>query len=309
MSDKHIEKTFPYLVLLSTLFHVAVFSVFSLIPPEPRRIPEETTMVELNNLPDPPTAKPESEPKPKPEPKLKSEAKPRQQPVPLPRPLATPKPTPVQVAKVPLSLPPKGARVTPSKSVPDQVAKTEPNPQTSRSPVKIDSAFHAAESGGKEAVRSEGLFKPHQGTRDGLAKLFPSARNMGKMEESFREKYQDAEHGDTRLMDTNDPVIGVFTHRYYVATLQQLRAIDQYTHKGLGRTILNVTFKRDGTISNIKILYSSGNKALDELAIKASRTASYVGPLPKGWNYEEYNIVLPFVIEEGRASTGWEMTE
>jgi len=164
------------------------------------------------------------------------------------------------------------------------------------------------ETGGKAPVtRGEGIFKPKTGEALDRSRLFPSAGKMAHIEESFRKKYLEAEQGDTRLMDTSDPDIGSFTHRYVIALRDRLNSIDRYERKGLGITVLNITIKRDGTIESTRILYSSGNVKLDELAMKASRTASYVGPLPSRWKHDELNLICSFVVQEGGlVSSQWE---
>ncbi len=316
MSDKHIEKSFLYLVLISVLLHVAVFGVFSLIPPDPQRLPKDTTEVELKDLPEPPPVVPKPKPKPKPKPEPKTAPKP----MPIP---------PLRTALVPLLrepiLPPlksvptakkeaapkaesKIDRIVQSKAAPNLPGKTEP-PQEARSLGKTDSLFHTPETGGTEASRGEGIPKIQRGTKSDLAKLFPSGRSMAKMEENFRKKYQDVEQGDTRLMDTDDPDIGSFSRRFVHSLEERLNAIDPFTRKGRGETVLNITFKRDGTIENIKILYSSGNKSLEDLAIQASRSTSFIGPLPRRWTHDVLNLVCSFTIDHDGIGARWGVVE
>jgi protein TonB len=257
----------------------------------------------LKDLPEPePPVKPKPKPEPKPQPK--PQAKPV--PVPLPRPIPVPLTRPIQVPVYRAEH--KAEQSVPSRGVPNLPDKTEPNQQdsTAKSLGKPDSVLRTPEKGGKEALRGEGLLKPKRGTRDDLAKLFPSARNMAKMEEGFRDKYLNAEQGDTRLMDTDDPLIGSFARRFGIVLKERLNSLDRLDRKGIGMTVLNLRFKRDGTIDDIKVLYSSGNKSLDDLAVRASRSAGYVGPLPRKWQFEVYNMICAFIVEQGLVATRWE---
>ena len=305
MSDKYIEKTFLYLVLLSILLHVVVFGVVSLLPPEPQLVSKEPTMVELQDLPEPPPAKPKPEPEPEPQPGQKQPNRQKKAP-PLKRRLLPPEQSLTANKEAAPEANSKIERIVQGKNAPNLPGKPLPNQQAARSLGKSDSEFRTQDKEGREAARGEGFFRPQQGIRNDLAKLFPSTRNMERREEDLRKKYLDAERGDTRLMDTDDPDIGVFAHRYKVALTERLNAIDPMIRKGLGRTVLKVTIKRDGTVADIKILYSTGNEALDDLAIKASSTASYVGPLPKKWAHDELNMICAFTVEEGIVATKWE---
>jgi protein TonB len=284
MSDKNVEKSFLYLVTLSVLLHLTIFWLVTLIPPEKVKSEPEPTMVDLTELPEPP-AKP-------------------------PRPSARLAERPQRSASASAPKAPRTER--PQEPAPAnqlRPSRAEARPANPSTPNRMEQPGGAPlESGGKVPVtRGEGIFKPKSGEALDRSRLFPSAGKMAHLEESFRKKYLEEEQGDTRLMDTDDPDIGSFTRRYVIAVKDQLNAIDRYERKGLGMTVLNITIKRDGTIDGIRILYSSGNKQLDELATKASRTASYVGPLPKRWDHNVLNLICSFIVQEGGlVSTRWE---
>lgn len=315
MSDRHIEKSFLYLLALSLLLHLGIYQIVALLPPEQPGWEQKATMVDLTDLPKPPppiAAKPLPKPKPLPEPKP-----------PEPKPMAKPqllKPVPIPpVARIPLLPPekavPKGAHEAAPKGDRDrdQIVRSAPNlpgkgdkaEEAARSPGDSASPLRIPEKGGKDAARGEGVFRPQQGDRGELAKLFPSARSLEQIEEGYRKKYLDAERGDTRLMDTKDPVIGVFSRRYVQALSERLNSLERHDRKGVGTTILRITVDREGSVIDIRLLYSSGNLALDELAIKASRTVGYVGPLPKKWPHEVYNMIASFIVLDNGISARW----
>lgn len=300
MSERYIEKSFLYLVLVSVLLHLAVYGLVSLIPPEPKP-PEEATMVDLKGLPDLPAPAPGPKPGPP-----RSAAKAHREPVHQERPRqVAPEP---RLAQIPQQAPPRTAaeKVVPRSSVanppkaqPDGLAHPLARPET---------PAPGRESASRAPTRGEGLFRPQRGRSEELARLFPSARGIERIEDNFRKKYEDAEQGDTRLMDTDDPSIGTFTRRFALALRDRLNAIDRYEKKGVGMTVLNIRIGRDGTVENTKILYSSGNSKLDDLATRAAHSASYVGPLPRKWDHEELNLICSFVIREGGGiSATWEL--
>jgi TonB family protein len=201
----------------------------------------------------------------------------------------------------------KVERIVPNRSVPNVVSKEAAGPP--RSPGVPESPLSRDEAG-KHAVRGEGLFVPQRGRTDALAKLFPTTRHMERIEESVRKKYEDAERGDTRLMDTADPNIGTFTRRFVIAVRDRLNAIDRHERKGVGATVVNVRISRDGSIENTTILYSTGNQKLEELAVKALRSSSYIGPLPRRWEHEVLNLICSFTIQEGGGvSAQWELVD
>ena len=282
MSDKNIEKSFLYLILLSILFHVAAYSLLSLIPPDPQRLPKETTMVELKDLPDPPPA---VRPKPKstPVPMVRTPMLPPEKALPQARKEAAPKAED------------KIDRISHGKKNLDLPRKADPIPPVAKSPGKTEAISRASENERTEIRRGEGLLKPRTGEKIELSRLFPSARNMESSEENYRKKYRDAEQGDTRMIDTDDPLIGVFSHRLLVAAQN---SVDLEASKrdviGAGVGVMMVTVNRDGTIEDIKILESSRNRTIDEFFVTAVKKAGYVGPLPKKWPHEKFRVIWVF---------------
>ncbi|MBJ6725100.1 energy transducer TonB family protein [Geomesophilobacter sediminis] len=286
--------------------------------------------------PEPPKPKPKPKPEPPPKPKVlpKPEPpKPLPKPLPLPKPVTLPKPQavkpppPLVRPKPPApqrTLPPqkqlpqstreaapkafnKSERTVESKNAPNVRGKTEA-PKAARTPGRSDSPFRMSENGGKEISRGEGLLRPQRGEQRELAKLFPSARHLANLEEGYRKRYEEAEQGDTRLMDTDDPTIGTFAYRFRNLLRDRLNAITPW-NLGIGKgiTILTITFNREGNVVDIRQLESSGNRVLDELAATASRTAGYPGPLPRKWEHDQLNLIFVFRVGEGGVITNrWE---
>ena len=293
MSNRYVEKTFLYLLLVSLLVHLTLGTLVYLMPPEKTKAVEETTMVELKDLPEPPPP-PAEKPKPKPP---KPEPKPEPVPKPLPRPVAIPVPLSPEtfLPQARKELAPKAEneeeRVVQEKSASDIPEKSEPSSQPVKSPGSADSAFRTPEKGGMETPRGEGFLKPRRGEKVELAKLFPSARKMETLEETYRKKYRDVEQGDTRMIDTDDPLVSVYSHRLLVAANQSFRfnARESVHEPGVG--VLEVTIQRDGNIEGVRIIESTNNRALDDLVARSIRRSSYVGPLPKKWTHDRLKLI------------------
>ncbi|HJV36036.1 TonB C-terminal domain-containing protein, partial [Geomonas sp.] len=108
----------------------------------------------------------------------------------------------------------------------------------------------------------------------------------------YRKKYRDLEQGDTRMIDTEDPLIGVYAHRLLLKAqdsvdMEGRRAPPR--HNGVG--VLQVTIRRDGSLEGVRIMEPSGNKDVDDFFIRSVYKTGYVGPLPKKWPHEKLNLV------------------
>jgi periplasmic protein TonB len=323
MPEKYLEKPFLFLLCISLLFHLLVGTGIYLMPTEKmKHVEPQATMVDLKDLPAPSqpakTAKPVPKPKERPKPKPKPKPEPMRKVQPLPvKPLPVPAPRRVvPIPRVPLIheerpplpprvKPPKMARETPlptkpspgatakgdsSKSV---SAKSDSNLQPSATAGKPDSVLKA-EKGGKDVPRGGGLLKRQKGDKVELAKLFPGAKRMESIEERYRNKYRNLEGGDTRMIDTNDPLIGTYSHRLYLAA-QDSYSFHTQGYRGGGIGVVQVTIARDGSVEEVKILEPSNRPALDDLLMKSIQKMSYVGPLPEKWPYDKYRVIWTYI--------------
>ena len=289
MPDKYLEKTFLYLTLLSALLHAAAYGLISLIPAQPQTV-EKVTMVELQDLPEPPSPPPPAPPKPKPEPEPRKMVEVQPRPVPVPVPAAKLPRLPAELA---LPQPPKKgdpnekASPEPSaeKKTAPQAGKNDSDRQDSRSVGKADSVFRTPEKGGQESARGAKKIE--------LAKLFPSAKKMSNLEEGYREKYRGSEQGDTRMMDTTDPLVAVFSHRILVAANTSV-AIESAKRVVRGKNaigVVMVTINRDGSIDAVQMIESTRDAFIDQLFIDSIYKTGYVGPLPKKWPHEKLKLI------------------
>ena len=62
-----------------------------------------------------------------------------------------------------------------------------------------------------------------------------------------------------------------------------------------GDLILRFTIKKDGTISAVELVRTSGHKNLDDSAMRALKDGSPYWPLPDEWGMESYTIEGHFI--------------
>lgn len=290
--------------------------------PEPAKAPEaklEPPKLEPPKPPPPPKPEPpKPPPPPKPEP-LKT--------VLLPKPALQPAP-PIHIIprqtrlgdktqRVEKEMAPKGDRevghVTsqPPKPHPPAPPKAAPRPQVSEPPVrKTQSGGIPLERGGTvPVVRGEGLFKPkpkegaRQGAKEGVARarLFPSGSHQARLEEHYRMKYlKDVEEGKAMFLNTDDIRFVSFGRRLEDAVYSIWRYPEEARLKRIAGTVLvKMTFQRNGDLSQVELLESSGSKILDDEVLRTLHNMGPVGPLPREYQGETLNLMRFFVYTMG----------
>ncbi len=129
-----------------------------------------------------------------------------------------------------------------------------------------------------------------------LAKLFPSAERMAKLEESYRKKYDtEIEEGETRFLNTDDIQFGSFLRRFETAVYGVWAYPEAAARAGIqGVTPVRITFNRQGEIENIQLLHSSGSRILDDEVFRALRALGPIGSLPKNYSKDHFNLIAFF---------------
>jgi protein TonB len=129
-----------------------------------------------------------------------------------------------------------------------------------------------------------------------VARLFPSASGLAKLEESYRRKFEkDVAEGDTRFLNSNDIVFGSFLRRFESAVYGVWRYPQEAALRGIeGITPVRITFNRRGEVINIQQLESSGAKILDEEVFRTLRAIGPVGGFPKGYDKDEFHLIAFF---------------
>ncbi|HEY5974289.1 MAG TPA: TonB family protein [Geobacteraceae bacterium] len=271
MTDRYIEKTFLFLVVLSLLVHGVAFYLLTILPtPEPKPS-TEPLFVDLQDLPE-----------------LKS-------PVRAPPKDATHHAE--QPQRVPRETAPRGESPRDQVAPPTQAAPRQPVQPRVAEPSSSAKPAERSEMPFREAQSKEELFrsKPAKEKTD-LAKLFPSAGNMAKLEAFYRRKYGDeVAEGETVFLNTDDILFGSFLRRFETAVYGVWRYPAEAARMGVeGVTPVRVTFNRKGEIVKREILQSSGSKILDDEVLRTLDQLGAVGSFPRGYTKDTFNLIAFF---------------
>ena len=281
MYDRYVEKSFLYLVALSLLLHAGLFTLIILFPQAKPVLRQEPIIVDLEDIPD-------LRQKRAPADSGREARRHAEQPRRVPRETA---PKGVGERDRLAALPPVARPVpqrpsAPSLAVP-QPEEAGPRGETGRTgdiPVR-------------EAPRGGGILKPRApaGAPD-LAQLMPSAQRLAKIEEGYRKKYRDdVAEGDTKFLDTDDIQFGSFLRRFENAVYGVWRYPQEAARLGIeGVTPVKITFNSSGAIVKYEILQSSGSRILDDEVLRTLRQVGPVGPFPRGYNRDEFNLIAFF---------------
>jgi protein TonB len=271
MPDSFIEKSFLYLLCVSLLLHLGVFVGLYYFPAAKPEPPKEPVFIDLQQMPEikqPPEAHQQ-------ETKRLSE----------------------QRHRVTRESVPRGDASQDSRAVnkqPQSVAAPTAKP-SSRQP-QVSPGFSAA-----SLLKPKELSSRQTPT---VAQLFPGADRLAKLEESYRQKFEnDIAEGDTRFLNSDDIVFGSFLRRFEGAVYGVWRYPQEAALRGIeGITPVRITFNRRGEITNIQQLESSGAKILDEEVQRTLRAIGPVGGFPKGYDKDEFHLIAFFQYGGSRRS-------
>lgn len=276
MSDKYVEKNFLYLLVLSTLCHLAVFLFIYLLPPQPTtQSSQEPTMVDLAELPELPPPPPAPR-KVEPPPEVKRHSERPQRVIRETAPRGNAEAERLVPAAPPL--PPRASRPVPSPAAP------RPEP-AAKAPV----------------ARGEGILKPEGARLPDRSQLFPSASRLARLEDSYREKYRrEVEEGDTRFLNTDDILFGSFLRRLENGIYGVWRYPQAALQRGIeGTTPVRITFNRSGEIVRVDLLESSGSNILDDEVMRTLKQLGPIGSFPKGYRGDYFRLIAFFHYGSG----------
>ena len=261
-TDKYIEKSFLYLLAFSLLLHAALFALVIYLPPEKRASAKsEPIMVDLRDLP-PSKISPRREEK-----EVNRKAEERR--------------------RVAREIAPKG-EMEREKLLPAQPRQ----PGGEMAPRRPETREETPET-----PSSEGLLKPRQQNPVDIAKLFPGAQKMARLEESYRKKYdREVEEGEASFLNTDDIQFGSFLRRFEDKVYGVWRYPEEAVRMGIeGVVPVRITFNRKGEIQKVEILEGgSGSKILDSEVRRTLQLIGAVGPFPKGYDKETFNLIAFF---------------
>ncbi|MBC7660439.1 MAG: energy transducer TonB [Chitinophagaceae bacterium] len=133
--------------------------------------------------------------------------------------------------------------------------------------------------------------------RTAYEKLMPTSKEMtNQVAAGYQDYVEDAvETGDKiDLNTTNFRFIGYFTSIRKAFELVWVYPSEAVRRGLQGETHVEFTINKDGTVTRIKVVESSGHKILDEAVVEALKLASPFGPLPPGYNKDHLTIVGSF---------------
>jgi protein TonB len=267
MSDHTIEKSFLYLLVLSLLLHAGVGALLYYLP-QSSPIPKEPVFIDLQQVPD-----------------LKVPQQPRQQET---------RRQSEQRVRVPQETTPRGRDAIDNAVQP--LVRQPPAPQQAR-PREADRADPREPLVTPESSAS-GLLKPKSPTASQTQspQLFPSARRMAMLEESYRRKFEDEiAEGETRFLNSDDILFGSFLRRFETAVYGVWRYPQEAAMKGIeGITPVRISFNRRGEITGVRLLESSGATVLDDEVMRTLKLIGPVGGFPRGYDKDEFHLIAFF---------------
>lgn len=279
MPDNYVEKKFLYLLGLSLLLHVAGIALLLNLPTPQPPPPKEPVFIDLQQMPE-----------------LKS--------VPLPPTQREARHHAEQRVRVRRETAPRGnstfdsgPRIPAPPSRPSQQPAGKPSPQP---PVSRGEGIVA------EGSPVSGLLKPQarQSPARGQSGLFPGARRMASLEESYRRKFEnEIAEGDTKFLNTDDIQFGSFLRRFENSVYGVWTYPLEAARNGIeGITPVKITFNRRGEIMHVQLLESSGSRILDDEVFRTLKLLGPVGGFPKGYDKEEFNLIAFFQYGLSRRS-------
>lgn len=270
MSDKYVEKTFLYLVVLSVLLHTALFLILIYLPQEKKVFRQEPYMVELQDLP----LTQEAPAKEKKEVRRLDEQRRRVARETAPK-------GEMEREKI-ASLPPRA--VPPALPQPGKEAGEAP-PLAGREEASL-----------QDKPRSSDFFRQKERGVPDISRLFPTADKLAKLEESYRKKYdQEVAEGETRFLNTDDIRFGSFLRRFESAVYGVWRYPAEAARMGIeGVVPTRITFNRKGEIEKVELLESSGSRILDDEVRRALKIIGPVGSFPRGYDKDTFHLIAFF---------------
>jgi len=268
-NNNYFEKSFLYLLALSFLLHTVLFVFLTYIPQEKKKIAYEPIMVDLQDLPS------IKESPSKEEKEVKRFAEERH--------------------RVARETAPKGERER-DRLAPPQIQRA-PSIAQQHGGRNLSPRF--TERGKPPAFPSqpsESPLKPREERVPGLSQLYPSAGKLARLEENYRKKFgEEVEEGETRFLNTNDIQFGSFLRRFETAVYGVWTYPEDAARLGIeGVTPVKITFNRKGEIEKVSIIESSGSTMLDNEVLRTLSMIGPIGPFPKGYNKDKFNLVAFF---------------
>ncbi len=128
-----------------------------------------------------------------------------------------------------------------------------------------------------------------------------SPRALAQIESDWRRKYRDdVARGDTVWMDSQQDLLHSFMRRFrtnvYNVWNYPAAAAERQQQ---GTCLIRITVNRQGNVTDVQLLESSGYRALDSEAMEAVRQGATYGPLPRSYPNDDLKIMAFFEYHLG----------
>jgi protein TonB len=267
MTDKYVEKSFLYFVILSLVVHAVALIVLYHMKEEKRAAKPEPYMVELEDLPPSKSVQRQEN-------KAHRFAEKKR--------------------RVAREVAPKGLRERDRiGSLPGGVRRPAP-PGIAEQGKPVPQ--RSLPGGVREPLPGGEGVQPKAKPLPDLAKLYPTPDRMAKLDEGFRKKYDtEVEQGETKTLNTDDIRFGSFLRRFENAVYGVWRYPAEAARSGVqGMTPVKITFNRKGEIVHIQLLRSSGSRILDDEVLRTLHAIGPLGGFPKEYTKDEFYLIATF---------------
>lgn len=267
-------------VILSLCLHILLVLAFVLFGALGSQLPKKPPIkyVQAVNVSAPKKAAPTEEPTPKAEPVPKIEPKQEPKPAPKPEPKKEPKPTPKPAPKPEPKPAPRPEPKPAPKPEPKPAPKPEPKPEPKPKPAPTFEQPDMLDMLAEEEAR---MAKQQAQERKAQAEAKAAAE---------AEAAAEALADDAETASYVDAIQSVIAQRW----------VRPPSARNGMLTVLNITLTPGGDVVDVKVLQSSGDKALDRSAVNAVKNAGRL-PVPEGSLFERFrNMTFNFRPEDLR---------
>ncbi|MBW2689272.1 MAG: energy transducer TonB [Deltaproteobacteria bacterium] len=204
---------------------------------------------------------------------------------------------------------PKMVRAPQPVQKPTPTPPAKPKPRTETPPEKTerpDDALKKTEPTPAAPVTPEG-WKPKPEKKQApqlpdlktLTQISPGA--LAQIESDWRRKYRDdIAKSDTVWMDTQQDLLISFMRRFRTNIYNVWNYPDYAVRRNQkGTCLVRITVDRQGNVTDVLLLESSGYQVLDNETIRAVRAGATYGPLPRAYPNKDLKIIAFFQYSTG----------
>ncbi len=176
---------------------------------------------------------------------------------------------------------------------------TQPRTHTDTAPQKAEKTRPLPVTPEGWKIKPEEKRSPQVPDLQTLTQISPST--LARIESDWRRKYrEDVAKGDTVWMDSQQDLLISFMRRFRTNIYNVWNYPDSAAQRQQqGTCLLRITVDRQGNVTDVSLLESSGYRTLDEEAMSAVREGATYGPLPRAYPNEDLKIMAFFQYHLG----------